>query len=123
MYKKQRPTNSDIVIDEEIQKGTGFQLSDTVEGETIEEKCARITTNGEPIKDGAPIIYTDRKNGVDPMHNIRTDRFEIALDAMTMVTKSHLAQRENYAKQKEEKSKQDLAGTADNSSDNSQEKN
>ena len=34
---------------------------ETFEGETIETKVNRIVNNGEPIKDGAPIIYTERK--------------------------------------------------------------
>ena len=45
----------------------------TKEREYIEEKVRRITENGEPIKDGAPIIYTERKDGVNPAFNIRTD--------------------------------------------------
>ena len=39
----------------------------TKEGEYIEEKVRRITENGEPIEDGAPIIYTERKDGVNPV--------------------------------------------------------
>ena len=55
------------------------------EGEYIEEKVRRITENGEPIEDGAPIIYTERKDGVNPAYDIRTDRWEIAQDAMEQV--------------------------------------
>ena len=57
----------------------------TKEGEYIEKKVRRITENGEPIEDGAPIIYTERKDGVNPAHNIRTDRWDIAQDAMEQV--------------------------------------
>ncbi|AXH75317.1 MAG: hypothetical protein [Microviridae sp.] len=64
------------------------------EGETIEEKVNRILNNGEPITDGAPLIYTERKDGVNPMYDIRTDRFEIAVDAMDKVSKSHTAKRD-----------------------------
>ena len=42
----------------------------TKEEEYIEEKVRRITENKEPIKDGAPIIYTERKDGVNPAYNI-----------------------------------------------------
>ena len=35
-------------------------------GESIEEKVKRITENNEPIADGAPIIYTNREDGVLP---------------------------------------------------------
>lgn len=63
-------------------------------GETIETKVRRITQNKEPIKDGAPILYTDRSEGVRADTDIRTDRFEIAVEAMDKVTQSHLAKRE-----------------------------
>ena len=33
-------------------------------GESIENKVRRITENNEPITDGAPIIYTNRDDGV-----------------------------------------------------------
>lgn len=58
------------------------------EGEYIEEKVRRIVENGEPIEDGAPIIYTERKDGIRPEFNIRTDRWDIALDAMNTVNES-----------------------------------
>lgn len=63
-------------------------------GEPIEVKMRRIMSNKEPITDGAEIIYTDRKDGVLPGYNIRTDRWDAALDAMDIVSKSHLAKRE-----------------------------
>ena len=66
----------------------------TYEGETIEQKINRITNNKEPIKDGAPLIYTERKNGVQAQYDIRTDRFEIAVEAMDKVSKTHRAKRE-----------------------------
>ena len=55
------------------------------EGEYIEEKVRRIVDNGEPIEDGAPIVYTERKDGVRPEYNIRTDRWDIAQEAMEQV--------------------------------------
>lgn len=69
-----------------------------MEGETIEKKVERITTLKEPIKDGAPLIYTDRKEGVQAGYNIRTDRFEVAVEAMDKVTKTKVAQRESRMK-------------------------
>lgn len=57
-------------------------------------KCRRITTNKEPIKDGAPLIYTNRKDGVQPGYDIRTDRFEVAVEAMDKVAKANLAKRQ-----------------------------
>ena len=54
--------------------------------------------NGEPISDGAPVIYTERKDGVLPEYNIRTDRMEIAVEGMDKVAKSHTAKREERMK-------------------------
>lgn len=76
---------------------------ETVEGETIEMKIERILENKEPIKDGAPEIFTERKDGVISAYNIRADRWEIATDAMTLVNKSVIAKREERAKAKETK--------------------
>lgn len=70
----------------------------TLEGETIENKIERIVQNKEPIKDGAPEIFTERKDGVISAYNIRTDRWEIAADAMDAVQRSVEAKRENKAK-------------------------
>ena len=63
-------------------------------GETIEQKVERVVNNGEPIEDGAPNVYTERKHGVMAEHDIRTDRWEVATDAMDAVQKSTKAQRE-----------------------------
>jgi hypothetical protein len=73
---------------------TNIKRNESTEGETIEQKVHRVTVNKEPIKDGAPLIYTERKEGVKASHNIRTDRFEIAIDAMDVVSKTVRAKRE-----------------------------
>lgn len=65
-------------------------------GEDIETKVRRITENNEPITDGAPIIYTNRDDGVLPAYNIRTDRWEIAQAAMDAVNQANLAKSKNY---------------------------
>lgn len=74
---------------------TSIALDNTKEGETIENKVIRLIQNKEPIKDGAPIIFTERSKGVNPAYNIRTDRWEIATDAMTKILKSKEAKTEN----------------------------
>lgn len=55
------------------------------EGESIETKVRRILENNEPITDGAPIIYTNRDDGVIPAYNIRTDKWDIAQTAMEAI--------------------------------------
>lgn len=82
MYKKITPSKTNLTVNKSLQ------------GETIEQKIRRILNNKEPIHDGAPIIYTERKNGVEPQYDIRTDRFEIAVEAMDKVSATHVAKRE-----------------------------
>lgn len=80
---------------------TLITVNNTKEGETIELKVRRLIDNKEPIKDGSPLLYTERKLGVDPAYNIRTDRFEIATDLMDKVNKSKQAKRDNLLKSEE----------------------
>lgn len=68
-----------------------LKVNKTYEAEGLEQKLRRITENKEPIEAVAPIIYTDKKNGVMPEFDIRTDRFEVAMEAMGKVRKSELA--------------------------------
>lgn len=82
MYKKTKPTKTTLIVNQSL------------EGETLEQKIRRIVNNKEPIHDGAPLIYTERKNGVEPQYDIRTDRFEIAVEAMDKVSGTHTAKRD-----------------------------
>lgn len=78
--------------DSQIERNEGYI------GESLEKKVARILSNNEPITDGAPTIYTERKAGVQPSYNIRTDRFEVAVEAMDGISRQHVAKREERAK-------------------------
>ena len=71
---------------------------ETVEGEIIEKKIQRIMDEKSPIDDSAPIIYTERKNGINPAHDVRTDRFDLALEAMEIETKNRIAANEENFK-------------------------
>lgn len=61
---------------------SGYEEFEYIEGERIEDKVARLFEENQPINDGAPLIYTERKDGVLPAYDIRTDRFAIAQEAM-----------------------------------------
>jgi hypothetical protein len=74
-----------------------LESSNTTEGETIESKIERIVNNNAPITDGAPTIYTERKSGVVAAYNIRTDRWEVAAEAMDLVEKDRTAKRDARA--------------------------
>lgn len=86
MYKFSKATKSSLIVNK------------SYEGETIEQKMRRVLNNKEPITDGAPLVYTERKDGVQPQYDIRTDRWEIALDAHENIAKARLAQREAKGK-------------------------
>ena len=85
----------------------------TYEGETIERKIERIIHNKEAITDGAPIIYTERKDGVVAAYNIRTDRWEVAAEAMDMAAKSIDAAREGKSGKMDVVHKKDKDGGAE----------
>lgn len=91
MYKYRKPSKSTL------------KSVECVEGEPIELKIERIVSNKEPISDGAPSIFTERKDGVISAYNIRTDRWEIATDAMSKVEGSIQAKRDAKGKIPEKK--------------------
>lgn len=62
--------------------------TELTEGERLECKIERMTENNEPIGETAPLIYTPRKEGVIAAYDIRTDKWDIALDAMSKVNKT-----------------------------------
>lgn len=57
----------------------------TEKGETLIKKVRRILDENEPLKDGAPMIYTPKQAGVRDDCNIRTDKWSIAMNAMDKV--------------------------------------
>jgi len=73
---------------------TALGAVEVTEGESIEEKVERIVNNKEPIKDGAPPMFTERGKGVLASTNIRTDRFLVAIEATEKIEKSYKARRE-----------------------------
>lgn len=86
MYKKP------IFTESQLTEENGW-VPEITEGETIEQKMERVVNNNEPIEDGAPTIYTERKDGVMPEYDIRTDKWEVAQNAMDLVTKNDIARR------------------------------
>lgn len=79
----------------------------TEQGESIEEMVRRCVATNEPIDAIAPMVYTLESNGVMPEFNIRTDKNDLALDAVDKYQKSEIArQKLNSAKKEEEVSAQ-----------------
>lgn len=72
-----------------------IKCNELYEGESIEEKVRRVVMSKEPIEAISPMIYTERKDGVKPEYDIRTDRWEIAQSAMTTIATGKREVRKN----------------------------
>lgn len=62
----------------------------TYQAEPREVKLRKIISGeSSNMEDGVfPIIYTEKKDGVLPEYDIRTDRFEVAIDAIDKINAS-----------------------------------
>lgn len=87
MRKGNVPFKTDIVINK------------SYEGEPLEWTLARVTQTKEPIDNASPAVYTERKDGVLPETDIRTDRWEVAREAMDKVHQSRIAKRTSSFKE------------------------
>jgi hypothetical protein len=72
----------------------GINLNQSIEGESIELQVSRAMRNKQKLEGQTPLMYTERRQGVMPSTNVRTDRFEIAIDATEKIAKSYKARRE-----------------------------
>lgn len=96
-----------------IRRGTLLKVNNSLEGETIEMRVEKIISNKEPISDSAEIIYTDRKDGVLPDYDIRSDKWDYAIDAMDKVNKARISKREEYYKKREDEKTKGQPAQAD----------
>lgn len=88
--------------------------NEAFEGKSIEQELREFMETGESPSDLRKIhdpIPTDRKDGVIAEYNIRTDRWEVAQDAMDKVNESRKARGE---KRSQEKKAQQAAKSEDN---------
>lgn len=62
----------------------------TYQAEPREVKLRKIISGeANNMEDGVfPTIYTEKKDGVKPEFDIRTDRFEVAIDAIDKINQS-----------------------------------
>ena len=60
--------------------------------ETLIKKIQRIMDENEPLKDGAPLIYTPKQAGVRADCDIRTDKWDIAMKAMNRINEYKLSE-------------------------------
>lgn len=83
------------------------------EGKSLMEQLRRMLVEGDIPEEEVPIIYTDKGEGVLPGYDIRTDRFEVAREAMEKAKNSEKKERaekrasEKPIEQPKEKPKQE----------------
>ena len=75
----------------------------TQEGESIEQMISRCVESNEPIESTAPMIYTEEADGVLPQYDPRTDKTDLALDAIDKYHKSEIARAQEAAKEESAK--------------------
>lgn len=88
------------------QHETQLKSNGTYEGISLEEKLRIATTTKEPLEAISHEIYTERKDGVLPQYDPRTDRFDIALEQQSKAEKIRAAQREEAPKAEEKQVEQ-----------------
>lgn len=71
-------------------KGSIDDSNLTYQAEPREVKLRKIISGeSSDMEDGVfPTIYTEKKDGVLPENDIRTDRFEVAIDAIDKINQS-----------------------------------
>lgn len=74
----------------QAQKSRIFNVTKTV-GVRLEDMITKLKAHGEPIDGTSPLIYTERKDGVLPEYDIRTDKWDVAATAMNVVHKNDAA--------------------------------
>lgn len=85
-----------------------IRKNDTYEGECIEQMLQKRMAGEEiEIGTGKELVYTERKDGVLPITNIRTDRFDVAQSAMDLRERNRMTRRD--AKDKAERDAKDKA--------------
>lgn len=74
-----------------IPNQTTLRVNSSYEGETIEQKVRRIVEQKTPITDGAPEIWATESEGVHPLYDMTTDRFDLGLTAASNTEKARIA--------------------------------
>lgn len=65
------------------------------EGQSIEDVLRIATANKEPVGQVMPEMYQARNEGIDPLCDVRTDKFDLALRAQDKITRAHLLAHQN----------------------------
>lgn len=78
---------------QKMQKGT-IKHTESREGDSLETQIQRLMENKEMPDQSAPLIYTDRNKGVMAAYDIRTDKWDLALEGMDKIEQARNTERE-----------------------------
>lgn len=84
---------------------SNFNINMPDTGKSIEETIREQLESKAPIEMVSERIFTERKDGVNPAYDIRTDRFDLAIKAHDMRSKAAIARRMEEDKTKDEPEK------------------
>ena len=69
-----------------------LKVNHTYVAESMEMKIRKMLANKEPIEEEIETVYTNKKDGVMPAYDIRTDRWEIAQEAAGKMLNAELSE-------------------------------
>lgn len=69
-----------------------IKCNNSYEGERIENKIRKALDGTENLEMGKPAIFGERKVGVIPSTDIRTDRWDLAIEAQEHVNQTKTAE-------------------------------
>lgn len=87
---------------------TNFNIVIPNTGKSIEETIREQLATKAPLEMVAEKIYTERKDGVQPQYDIRTDRFDIAVEAHDARARASIARRQQEDAPKEIKNNEPI---------------
>lgn len=70
------------------------ETNETVEGESIEQKMEKILAGKEKVELTRSPVYQERRAGIEPQYNIRTNKMEILQDAVQTATQKYFEARD-----------------------------
>ncbi|AXH74832.1 MAG: hypothetical protein [Microviridae sp.] len=86
------------------ERSTMIEINQATPGEMLETKVERLMHEKSPMEEAAvPLIYTPRSEGIRASTNIRTDRWEVAIEATDKIQKSYKARREENRKMEKDR--------------------
>ncbi len=99
------------MITKSIKNKTSIEVEITYSAETLEETIQRRLKNKEPMDDNIKLLYTPITEGVKSGFNIRSDRWDIALDAINKIEKSKTVTTLNVLPKEETKVEESIQAT------------